>query len=301
MRVIVVGLGIQGKKREAIAGTECVATVDPFNPAARYKKIEDVPRETYDAALICTPDEAKIEILDYLLSHKKHVLVEKPLIAPSNKELKHLLELASKNHTTCYTAYNHRFEPHIVKMKELIQSHKLGQLYCCKLFYGNGTARDVRNSPWRDQKGGVLKDLGSHLLDAVLFLFGQQAYDFRVIRKHRFENKSPDHVIIGTEKSFPIDLEMSLLSWRNHFTCDVIGEHGSAHIESLCKWGPSKFVVRMRKLPSGRPDEETVTLVQPDPTWNEEYKHFKELCKKGESNLSNDLFINETLLTLGGV
>ena len=26
--------------------------------------------------------------------------------------------------------------------------------------------------------------------------------------------------------------------WRNHFTCDVLAENGSAHIESLCKWGP---------------------------------------------------------------
>ena len=63
MRVIVVGLGVQGRKRLAVAGDEAVGTVDPDNPAARYKRIEDVPLAAYDAALLCVPDEPKIEIV----------------------------------------------------------------------------------------------------------------------------------------------------------------------------------------------------------------------------------------------
>ena len=54
-------------------------------------------------------------------------------------------------------------------MKALLESGELGRVYRCRLFYGNGTARDVRNSPWRDKGAGVLTDLGSHLLDTVLF------------------------------------------------------------------------------------------------------------------------------------
>jgi hypothetical protein len=79
-------------------------------------------------------------------------------------------------------------------------------------------------------------------------------------------------------------MEITLLSWRNHFIADVYGEHGSAHIESLCKWGPSTFVRRTRVLPSGRPPEEAITLIQPDPTWAVEYRHFKELCGRGKVN-----------------
>jgi hypothetical protein len=90
-------------------------------------------------------------------------------------------------------------------------------------------------------------------------------------------------------------MEVALLSWRNHFYCDIFAENGSAHIESLCKWGPSTFTVRERKLPSGRPDEESVTLVQPDPTWDMEYQHFKTLCVQGVSNIDNDIWINDVL------
>ena len=43
MRVVVAGLGVQGQKRKAVAGSEVVATVDPVHPEAQYKRIEDVP------------------------------------------------------------------------------------------------------------------------------------------------------------------------------------------------------------------------------------------------------------------
>ncbi|MGQ0677497.1 MAG: hypothetical protein ACT4N4_15615, partial [Rhodospirillales bacterium] len=89
--------------------------------------------------------------------------------------------------------------------------------------------------------------------------------------------------------------EITLLSWRNHHYTDVFAENGSAHISSLCKWGPSSFSVRTRKLPSGRPDEDSVTLVQADPTWALEYEHFKELCRTGGTNIDTDLWINRVL------
>lgn len=295
MRVIVVGLGVQGHKRRAVAGAEAVATVDPFNPEAQYKHIEDVPLSAYDAALVCTPDETKIGLLTYLLSNHKHLLVEKPLFAERRADLERLAALARKNCVVCYTAYNHRFEPHFVRMKELLDSGRLGRVYCVRMFYGNGTARLVRESAWRDQGAGVLPDLGSHLLDTVLFWFGKPAAGFEVFSANRFENRAFDHVAFGANGDPVLQMEITLLSWRNHFYADVLAEKGSAHISSLCKWGPSTFTVRDRKLPSGRPDEDAVTLVQPDPTWAAEYDHFKKLCDKAESNIDNDIWINETL------
>ncbi len=296
--MIVVGLGIQGRKRCAVAGDEVVATVDPLQPDAGYRTVTEVPLEAYDAALVCAPDDAKADLLTYLLGRGKHVLVEKPLLAPESGTIGRLAELARRRGVTCYTAYNHRFEPHFVRMKGLLDSGQLGRLYRCRLFYGNGTARDVRNSSWRDKGAGVLPDLGSHLIDTVLYWFGARHGSFRVVSCHRFENAAFDHFVAGAEGEPVLELEMTLLSWRNHFTCDILAEHGSAHIESLCKWGPTTFTRRTRKLPSGRPEEEAVTLVQPDPTWAAEYDHFKALCATGEGNVENDLLINERLNAL---
>jgi scyllo-inositol 2-dehydrogenase (NADP+) len=293
MRVIVVGLGVQGRKRLAIAGDDAVSTVDPVAQDARYRGIEDVPLADYDAALVCTPDGVKLPLLTYLLGHGKHVLVEKPLIAESDGELARLRTLAVKKRAACYTAYNHRFEPHIVRLKRTLDSDALGKVYLAKFFYGNGTARDVRNSAWRDQGMGVFPDLGSHLLDWTLFLFGTPTTSAEVWRSDRFENKASDHFHFGFRGNAPeLDFEMTLLSWRNTFRCDVFAERGSAHIDCLCKWGPSTFTLRQRVLPSGRPEEESETIKCPDPTWRLEYEHFLGLCANPATNIDNDIWIN---------
>ena len=296
MRVVVAGMGVQGHKRVAAAGADVVVTVDPVAEGVDFKAVEDVPLESYDAVLACIPDQAKMEVLGYLLEQGKHVLVEKPILAEDEADIRHLQKLAKENSAVCYTAYNHRFEPHFMRMKELIASGALGRIYSLRTFYGNGTARLVRDSAWRDEGAGVLPDLGSHLLDTLLFWIGAPKTPFAVRAANRFENHAFDHVVLGCEGEISIQLEMTLLSWRNNFTCDVLAEKGSAHIESLCKWGPTTFRHRTRVLPSGCPEEEEETLEQDDPTWALEYAHFKSLCAGGgPSNLDNDLWINGQL------
>lgn len=296
MRVVVVGMGVQGPKRAAAAGADLVATVDPVKDGVDYRQLADVPPDSYDAALLCIPDEAKLPLMTALVGQGKHLLVEKPVVAGDEAAIQALIDATAKTGSVCYTAYNHRFEPHFMRMKALIDGGELGRIYAVRLFYGNGTARLVRNSAWRDQGSGVLHDLGSHLLDTIHFWFGIPDAAFTAMAINRFENRSPDHVILTSGGTMSIQLEMTMLSWRNHFTCDVFAEKGSAHIESLCKWGPSTFRHRRRVLPAGRPPEESVTLVQDDPTWDAEYAHFKQLCAKGApGNLSNDLWINATL------
>jgi len=301
LRVVVVGLGVQGHKRRKAAGTDYVACVDPVNREADYRKLEDVPLERYDAALLCVPDEPKVDLLAYLLERGKHALVEKPLWAAQDKDITRLERLAREHRAVCYTAYNHRFEPHYVRMAQVLRSGVLGELYHCRMFYGNGTARLVRDSAWRDKGAGVVPDLGSHLLDTANFWFGDIGNDFGVYSARRFENRAPDHVVIGSRTTRPqLELEMTLLSWRNHFTCDIFAEKGSAHISSLCKWGPTTFTLRTRVLPSGKPTEDVVTLTQEDPTWAAEYAHFKSLCERPpQADLSRDLWLQKMLRSLG--
>jgi scyllo-inositol 2-dehydrogenase (NADP+) len=296
MKVVVVGLGIQGRKRLKVAGADAIATVDPVVTGADYRRIQDVPDHAYEAALLCVPDREKLDLIEYLVSRGKHVLVEKPLLSGNPEAIEHLKHLIASKGVACYTAYNHRFEPHIVRLKALLDSGELGSLYLARFSYGNGTARDVRDSSWRDQGLGVLPDLGSHLLDWSAFLFGRPDSEIKIWSSHRFENRAFDHVRFGFEGQPALDFEVTLLSWRNSFRADVIGERGSAHIDSLCKWGPTTFTLRKRVLPSGRPDEEATTLVAADPTWEREWEHFKSLCRRPQTNIDTDIWINSVLI-----
>jgi predicted dehydrogenase len=296
MKVVVIGLGVQGKKRAAVAGPDVAATVDPVVPHANYARIEDVPADAYDAALVCTPDEQKIALLDYLLRRGKHVLVEKPLVADRQADLLRLQALAAEGGVACWTAYNHRFEPNLVRLREVIASGVLGTVYAARFYYGNGTAADVRRSPWRDRGMGVVPDLGSHLLDLTDFLLGARPGRLTPWAMHRHENQAYDHVVLGAPGRPAVQYEMSLLSWRNTFSAEVIGERGSAHVHCLCKWGPSSLTVRRRVFPSGKPTEEVQVVERPDPTWEAEYAEFKNhLCPAAQSSLEKDLWINAVL------
>lgn len=294
MRVAVVGLGVQGHKRRAAAAKECVATVDPVNPEAQHRRIEDVPLASYDAALLCIPDEPKLALLTYLASNRKHALVEKPLFAESSRALEDLKRLAEKNRVACYTAYNHRFEPLLAEMKRQIDQGVIGEVYHGRLFYGNGTVKHVAGT-WRDHGLGVIQDLSCHLLDLLAFSgVAGPSTEMTLWTAQRVEANSPDRAVIASTDGRFV-LETMYHSWRNSFAFELFGHDGSIHCFGLRKWGGSELIVRTRVFPSGRPEETRQTDEGPDVTWEREVAHFERLCVAGTTDLATDWWIAQTL------
>ena len=68
MKTLIIGLGNQGKKRKKNLNLDYVASVDPFNKDAEYKKIEHVDLKIYDSVMLCVPDNKKR--INTLLSQK---------------------------------------------------------------------------------------------------------------------------------------------------------------------------------------------------------------------------------------
>lgn len=297
MRIAVVGLGVQGLKRKLIAGESCVATVDPLNPDADYKSLNELPIDSFDAAFLCVPDSEKAGLIWTLVSEGKHMLVEKPLVIASHMDYSRIEEKARTMRSFVYTAYNHRFEPHLVSVRDELDSGKFGRIYRCSIYYGNGTAALVRQSPWRDTGPGVISDLGSHVLDLLDFWFSRSLEDINLVSSSRYENRSPDHAVFsGSEQSPHVLCEVSMVSWRNYFEANIFCELGSIHVRSLCKWGTSELVIRQRVFPSGIPKETVTSLPQGDPTWRLEFEYFLTAARAGvETNLAKDSRIHEAI------
>ena len=293
MRTIVIGLGVQGNKRQLFAGKDFQFSIDPLNDKATFKNLDEVDFQSFDSALMCIPDELKFDYVKKLVTNGKHVLIEKPFNLPP-LQLKEIADLAKMTKTTVYVAFNHRFEPHWMTAKNLIENERIGKIYKLNLFYGNGTAELVKNSLWRDKDLGVIPDLASHLFDLVDFWFGLSQYDIQVLSVNKFENNAFDNAVIKLVGSPEVILEISLLSWRNNFRAELVGSEGSINLDNLCKWGPSQLTIRKRKRPSGKPDEEISTLVCSDPTWGAEYRHFVNLIdNRNLGNLESNLRISQ--------
>jgi len=91
VRVVVVGMGVQGAKRAAVAGSDVVATIDPVRDGVAYKQLADVPAGSFDAALLCVPDAVKLPLMRSLIEQGKHFLVEKPVLADADDALRDLV------------------------------------------------------------------------------------------------------------------------------------------------------------------------------------------------------------------
>ena len=299
LKYLIIGMGVQGNKRKQYIKKSNFLSVD-ITKNADFKNIEDVPLDKYNAVIICVPDKQKLSIINYCIKNKKHVLVEKPFPILNNKKIINLYKQAKRNKVILYVAYNHRFEPHFVRAKKIIDSKILGKIYSCRLFYGNGTALLVKKSPWRDQSLGVVSDLGSHLLDTCNYWFGFKKIKINKSLLLNFENKSFDHAkVLFHKNKISFEFEMSLCMWRNHFTCDLLAEKGSLHISSLCKWDTAKLILRKRLFPSGKPKEKIFKVKSADPTWKSEFSYFNELIKKKDySNHVRDIMISDAIIEI---
>ena len=67
MRVIIVGMGIQGRKRKKFLGKEFKYSVDKYK-TADFHSIYEVPLKKYDAVLVCVPDNEKFNIINYCMA-----------------------------------------------------------------------------------------------------------------------------------------------------------------------------------------------------------------------------------------
>ena len=160
-KVCVVGAGRWGKNHiKTMANLGCLSGVVETNDdnlnglKEKYEKvkfitnIKDAVKEDFDGFTIATPAETHFELAKYLIENNKHVLVEKPL-ALTATEAKTLNELARKSGVNLMVGHVLLFHPAIKKIKELIDTGKIGRL---EYLYSNrlnlGTVRTEENILW---------------------------------------------------------------------------------------------------------------------------------------------------------
>lgn len=295
MSNLIIGYGNQGKKRflnliknknnkDIIFDSKIVGNKIINN----FKEI-DLSKITH--AYVCTPESEKEKLLDILMRNRVNVLVEKPLLLKNSK----INKISKSLKTTIYTAYNHRFEPHIVNVKKILNKKDLGKIYNVYCHYGNGTSQLWKNS-WREKKKfSIVYDLGSHVIDTLLFLFNEIPISYKIETAQKNELNCYDYLRFSSKSNINLTATLSIINWRNYFCLDIIGSKGSVHINGLCKWGPSILTVNKRVFPSGYPKQIKKTIIKPDPTWASEEKYFKMISKKKISNLDQNLIINKAI------
>ncbi len=129
-----------------------------------------------DVIDICTPNIYHFETLKKAIRSGKHVLCEKPLcISPA--EAREVVSLPTRPGQVCGMVFNNRWMSPVLRAKQLIEEGRLGRILSFDGKYLHSSATDTaRRAGWKQDKtvcgGGVLFDLGSHIIDLLGFLCG---------------------------------------------------------------------------------------------------------------------------------
>lgn len=289
---IIDGYGNFGHKRKDVLQNRCLATISR-NPSqgADFNSHKEIPKNLVEQAqgvVVTIPDPAKFENVSFWLEQRKNVIVEKPFLA-SPEQLLYLQKIACENKVVWHTAYNHRNETNIKRIKELLEKGFPGRIYHAKLCYGYGNAQQLTNT-WRDHNLGVLADLGSHLIDLTHYFFGYDGKDFEGLSLRRVEwHSGIDYSQFRTRDEIVV-CEASMLHWKNAFEIDIFGHNGSLHLSGLPKWGGSTLTIRKRVFPSGVPEEYIIAENSThDTTLAEDFIIFENNCKTGQTSYADDL------------
>lgn len=129
-----------------------------------------------DVIDICTPNVAHFETLKKAVASGKHVLCEKPLCI-TKEQADEIAALPRREGQVCGMVFNNRYLAPILRAKQLTAEGRLGRILSFRGEYLHSSATDVhRAAGWKQDRtvcgGGVLFDLGSHIIDLLSELCG---------------------------------------------------------------------------------------------------------------------------------
>lgn len=130
-----------------------------------------------DVIDICTPNIYHYESLKKAIAAGKHIYCEKPLCV-SAAQAQEIAKLAQKTNGIYKTVFNNRYIPAVMRAKELVEEGRIGRVLSFASSYLHSSAVSIaKNAGWKQNReicgGGVLFDLGSHVIDMIYHLGGE--------------------------------------------------------------------------------------------------------------------------------
>jgi predicted dehydrogenase len=189
VRVGLLGFGLAGQAFHAavirgVRGMELACILERRGSKAQEKypdvRVARTPDELLSdegiqLCVIATPNDSHFELARACLLAGRDVVVDKPF-APTLRESEELVRLAAERGRLITVYQDRRWDGDFLTVKKLVASGRLGKIaeYECRF---DRFRLEPKANAWReraDQPGaGVLFDLGPHVIDQALVLFGE--------------------------------------------------------------------------------------------------------------------------------
>lgn len=209
--------------RQASKALDLLATLNlpPLADARVFENLDEIAvNDGIDFALLITPPNARIDIVERLANAGKPILMEKP-IGRNLSEARRTVEMCERAGVQLGIVLQHRFRKASLDARALMDSGKLGSLYLAEILVPWWRPQSYYDEPGRGSYardgGGVLINQAIHTMDLALWLTGpvtsvqamtatttthdMESEDFAVAGL-RFENGAAGSLVASTA-SFP--------------------------------------------------------------------------------------------------
>jgi len=252
MRIGIVGFGkmgmLHGALLNSIEGVEITGVADNSRmvlkafksvlPHIKYFALyEDLLDQcSLDAVIISTPSFSHIPIAKYAASRNVNIFIEKPM-SSSLEQATDLYELLRGKPLISMIGFSSRYIPTFWKGKEIIESGRLGKIESVR---AQAYIADVfsKQKGWRYNKdlsgGGVLIDVGVHMIDLLYWYFGKIASvsgSIQNIYSDNVEDEATVHLNFESGLSIDFDCSWSKVGYRRlYLRMEIVGEKGEVII-----------------------------------------------------------------------
>lgn len=197
-------------------------------PVQGFSNIDDAMKDGFDGFVVATPAKTHFTVGKRLLESSHNVLIEKPMTL-SSEHSEELIKIAEKNNARLMVGHILLFHPAIRKIKELVDSGKIGQLY---YLYSNrlnlGTIRTEENVFW---------SFAPHDISVLDYIVGKPSIEIHT-KGGKYLQPNIDDVTI-TQLSYPNNINAHIfVSWLHPFKEQrlvVVGSKGMISFDDFSK------------------------------------------------------------------
>lgn len=204
---------------------------------------------TIELVVVNTPNPLHFSMAERAIKAHKHVILEKPFTT-TKAEADQLIELAKENDVRLTVFQNRRWDSDFLTIQNVLSEKLLGNLVEYEAHYDRFVSCVVPNT-WKEELGpgsGTLYNLGSHMIDQALVLFGKPKAISADIATHRPGSQIDDYYDLRLYyPGFKVILRASLLVREPGPRYVLHGTSGS-----FVKYGidPQEEALKIGKLPN---------------------------------------------------
>jgi scyllo-inositol 2-dehydrogenase (NADP+) len=224
------------------------------------RSIDDLLQDDeIELVIVNTPDQTHYEIAKQCLDAGKHVVVEKPFTQTVTQG-KELIDLAQQKRKVLSVFQNRRWDGDYLTVQRILDEQLLGRLVDFEAHFDRYKPL-IPLDTWKEKASagaGVVYNLGSHMIDQALVLFGLPEAVTGVLKIMRADSEVDDwYDILLHYSHVNVLLKSSLLVKEPGPRYILHGTHGS-----FLKWGldPQEEALKQGKNPNdkdwGRESEE---------------------------------------------